>query len=239
MVDGRWENWVSDYFYATIRPGDCFIDVGANCGFFSLLAAHLTGPDGLVLAVEPQLRLADLLRRSAAVNGFPPTLRVETVAVSDQAGAAVLGHVGDYLGSSSLLAGFGDGSRPGSEVTTTTLDSLASPIMERLAADPSLALHIKIDVEGFEPKVWGGMGRLLERAPKLNLLIEFSAGRYKDLGVDPKGFLLRIREWGLQTMTLSHTGDRADFGPDDVDRLLELGDGAFVDLIACRGLDPI
>jgi hypothetical protein len=49
-----------------LRPGDTFIDIGANHGTFSIVAAGLVGHQGLVISIEPQPRLADLLRQSLA-----------------------------------------------------------------------------------------------------------------------------------------------------------------------------
>jgi len=52
-----------------LRPGDVFVGVGANHGWFSLLAAHRLRPDaGRVFAFEPQAKLSSLLRRSAEIN---------------------------------------------------------------------------------------------------------------------------------------------------------------------------
>jgi FkbM family methyltransferase len=49
-----------------LQPGDTFIDVGANHGTFSIVASGLVGEEGFIIAVEPQPRLAGLLRRSLA-----------------------------------------------------------------------------------------------------------------------------------------------------------------------------
>ena len=55
---------------ACLAPGDTFLDLGANHGSFSLIAARAVGPSGVVAAFEPQPRLASLIRRSFAANGF-------------------------------------------------------------------------------------------------------------------------------------------------------------------------
>jgi FkbM family methyltransferase len=51
-----------------LTAGGVFIDLGANEGYFSVLASHLVGPSGLVVAVEPQSRLQDPLRRNLTAN---------------------------------------------------------------------------------------------------------------------------------------------------------------------------
>src|SRR3954468_546190 len=51
-----------------LQRGDTFIDVGANEGYFSVVAARLVGPTGRVIAIEPQSRLARVLERNFAIN---------------------------------------------------------------------------------------------------------------------------------------------------------------------------
>ena len=55
---------------AALRPGATFVDVGANWGYFTLLAAHRVGPAGRVVALEPDPRLFALLRANLAANGI-------------------------------------------------------------------------------------------------------------------------------------------------------------------------
>lgn len=58
--------WVRE----TVKSGSTVIDIGANIGFFTMLAASLTGPNGRVVAVEPTAYAMHRLQRNCAVNGF-------------------------------------------------------------------------------------------------------------------------------------------------------------------------
>src|SRR5215470_15194542 len=49
---GTWEPHISGWIEASLRAGDCFVDVGANIGHYSLLASALVGPGGHVVAIE-------------------------------------------------------------------------------------------------------------------------------------------------------------------------------------------
>src|SRR5687767_10821855 len=73
----------------SLRPGDVFVDVGANIGFFSLLAARAVGPDGRVIAIEAVSELAAAVRANAALNGFTQ-IEVVEAAASDAAGEVEL-----------------------------------------------------------------------------------------------------------------------------------------------------
>src|SRR5205807_5464610 len=68
---GEWEPNLTAWLARTLRPGDVFVDVGANIGYFSVLAAGLVGPAGAVVAVEPSptafgMLVANLARNDAA-----------------------------------------------------------------------------------------------------------------------------------------------------------------------------
>ena len=68
-----------------LRPGDTFVDIGANQGSFSLVASTLVGEQGMVVSVEPQPRLAAAIEQTQATNGFC-RYQVHQMAVGDQDG---------------------------------------------------------------------------------------------------------------------------------------------------------
>ena len=74
-------------FRSLIRPGDVVYDLGANVGFYSLLASVLVGPNGHVFSFEPLPRNLDLLRRHVGENNVANCTIVAS-AVSDRAGIA-------------------------------------------------------------------------------------------------------------------------------------------------------
>jgi hypothetical protein len=81
---GVWEPNISAAFHQVLKPGDTMVDVGANVGFHSLLAAHLVGPTGRVVAIEPSPLIAEHLERHRRLNGAE-NLRISRVAVADRA----------------------------------------------------------------------------------------------------------------------------------------------------------
>jgi FkbM family methyltransferase len=60
-----------------LRPGMVFYDLGANIGFFSLMAARLVGSTGRVISFEPDAQIAARLRRNIELNGFSNIAVVE------------------------------------------------------------------------------------------------------------------------------------------------------------------
>src|SRR5207302_1543398 len=66
---GRYEPYVADALALITKPGDLVLDVGANEGYHTVVAARLVGPTGRVIAVEPQQRLHSIIRHNCRLNG--------------------------------------------------------------------------------------------------------------------------------------------------------------------------
>ena len=150
---GNWEPNISAWIAATLKPGDGFIDVGANIGHYSLLASRLVGPQGRVVAVEAAPWIHALLDQHVRMNRLH---NVRTVPVAATAAAGIVklypGHAGN-IGKTSTIA------HPG-----TCIEVPAQPLAEVLhAQDCTLARIIKIDVEGAELDVLRGLAPALPR----------------------------------------------------------------------------
>ena len=149
-----------------LSPGDTFFDIGANHGAFSLLAAKLVGPQGSVVAFEPQPELADFIQRSFAINGFSHA-RVRQVALSDQEGAATL-----FIPLHAARAGvYKDFSASGRhERVLVPLITLDQQIHQLNAPGK---LFIKLDAEGSELAVLRGAAETL-RTRRPEILLELN-----------------------------------------------------------------
>lgn len=175
LMEGDWERWVSQAMQRALlagaqlaTPGALVLDVGANFGWYSLLA-HFTAEGAYqVRAYEANYRLAGLLRRTFAVNGIPVE-HVREVAVSDSSeGHVELTWEWRDMGSGSVaLCGESEGSQR-SVVPQLKLDDDVPP-------GTSVAL-IKVDVEGHEPAVVAGASRILAENPACLLFLEWHAG---------------------------------------------------------------
>ena len=87
--DGYWESWFTVAMMRHIKPGMRVADVGANCGYYTLLFGHLVGPTGKVLACEPNPALGPLVEMSARFNGLNH-VEVYKGAVGDKSGTVEL-----------------------------------------------------------------------------------------------------------------------------------------------------
>lgn len=82
LFEGYWEYWLTRYFAQVISPGDTVLDIGANLGYYTLLAADLVGSRGQVVAIEPNPEVFRRLTASIGVNGFRGRAEARNVALA-------------------------------------------------------------------------------------------------------------------------------------------------------------
>ena len=149
---GVWEPHLTALIEQTLEPGDVFVDVGANVGYFSLLASTLVGDAGAVVAIEAAPRTAAVLAEN--VRGHP-NVRVIEAAASDTSGRADLLCRRPRHGTRDL------GSRVGRTLALRGVEKVpvaAATLTEMLTADELERTRIvKIDVEGAETAVLRGL----------------------------------------------------------------------------------
>jgi FkbM family methyltransferase len=171
---------------ALLRAGDTFLDVGANHGSFAILAAHLVGPTGRVVAVEPQPRLAALVRRSLAEA--PAPFAVHAAALGDREAEMTLHIPRAGSGSASIVA------RPLGPARSVTVPVHRADAALDWRRFPG-ALLIKLDVEGSEPAFLDGAAALIA-ARRPVILFELSAQQARAAGHAPEEVVTRLQALG-------------------------------------------
>lgn len=162
---GVWEPTISFAIQRILRPGDTFVDVGANIGYDTLLGAKAVGPTGHVVAIEASPRIVQNLIRNVDLNR-ETCVRIVNEAVSDRPGTMQL-YGGDptNVGNTSTLPR--DGLVFQDEVKAQSLDALLT-LEER-----QKVRLIKIDVEGGEAPILLRLANTLdEYNPELSVIVE-------------------------------------------------------------------
>jgi FkbM family methyltransferase len=156
---GVWEPNLTSWLEGRLRPGDVFVDVGANVGYFTVLASRLVGESGRVVAIEPSPLANTVLRRNVSDNGGE-NVRVEDVAVWDSSGEVVV------FGASQRIVG-GTTLDPAWAARWSLDTQIAVPAepLSKLLSDDEVARAavLKVDVEGSELQVLEGMEPLFPR----------------------------------------------------------------------------
>jgi FkbM family methyltransferase len=162
----RMEPTVEDAFLGLLRPGDVVYDIGANIGWYSLLAARKVGPGGKVIAFEPSVLNAAYLEQNAASNGLT-NVTVICAAVTDRDGWATFLDRGSTEGrldkddceaQAQRRAARAVDYKRSFTVPVLTLDSWIAETGEQ---PPNV---LKIDVQGAEVGVLRGMTQTLRAA---------------------------------------------------------------------------
>lgn len=164
--------WLGSYelegqkmFIENLNKGDIIFDIGANVGFYSLLAAEIVGPSGKVFSFEPLPENFNYLKKHIEINGYKNIFPFQ-VAVSDKSGLAFL-----KIEGSNATGHFGSGDI---HVETISLDEW---IKNNKLPIPNF---LKIDVEGAEFLVLSGAENVLKNHKHFIFLTTHGRGVNKD-----------------------------------------------------------
>lgn len=152
---GTYEVPIQNIFVQHLQDGDVFYDIGANVGFFSIIAAELVGDTGKVYAFEPGEGNAASIRHNARLNNFDQIEVIEK-AVSDTSGEGQL-LLAKYSGGHALATADAPPDLAGE--VTVDLVSIDDLIAQDKIAPPNF---VKVDVEGAELSVLKGMTQTIK-----------------------------------------------------------------------------
>jgi FkbM family methyltransferase len=184
----------TNLFRKVVKEKDVVVDLGANIGYFTLLAAKLVGERGKVFAFEPEPKNYIYLKKNIEINNHHNVIAVQK-AVSDKNGTTKLylcdydsGHhtINKYEGIEAYSRG-----RPvekrSIEIETVTLDEFFKGKEESIDV-------IKMDVEGAETLALAGMDNILKTNKNLKMFVEFFPLLIRKMGNSPEEFIHRLLE---------------------------------------------
>jgi len=172
-------------FLNSLSVGMTVIDIGAHIGYYSLIAAQKVIPGGMVHAVEPYGQNISYLKHNIALNGLKNIL-VHELAAGEKCRKRLF-HITRSTDSNGFY------SHPIAEtIDTIEIDEVP---LDDIVAGP---VHVtKIDVEGAELEVLGGMKRILKENPNLQLFVEWNPACIRNAGRDPLELPSFLKEHGF------------------------------------------
>ena len=185
-----------------LKPGMTFVDIGANVGFYSIIAGRVVGPEGRVLSFEPNSENCRLIMLSASRNHID-NLSLFPFALGDRTGQALF-HT--HIGSNGGLVGYESEALLNPTVVVVPIARLDDLVKESVDL-------MKIDVEGAESLVAQGAAGLIRRY-RPTVVSEFSLEMLRRVsGVDGLEYLRFWTEAGYSISRL----DRETHAPVAID----------------------
>lgn len=208
---GTWETFVDDILCALARPGDTFLDIGSNMGYYAIKIGALVGPQGRLFAYEPNPDLFEVLYDNVHINGFSPRAKVFQAAAGAEAGASTLTFERRFPGGGTAGLGpeYAVAGREQKQIDVVSVDGTVD----------GEAHLIKIDVEGFEPLVIQGMKDLMARSPEAAVVVEVSYIQWARFG-DPVQMLSDFAK-GRRLFRIRYDGKLQELPTDEIDQHLD------------------
>jgi len=210
LLGDSYEKCEVNLFKKLVSKGMVVVDIGANIGYFTLIAANLVGAKGKVFAFEPDSDNYALLIKNIEINGYQNVIPVQK-AISNKTGTTDLFLYEQNKGQHTLY-------KPSSywksiEIEAITLDDYFAEQQDSIDV-------IKMDIQGAEILALQGMDKIIKQAPGLKIFTEFSPPKLRACGSSPEEFLKKVTEYGFKLHFINERKNRIE--PIDIDRLIDM-----------------
>ncbi|MFI5704064.1 FkbM family methyltransferase [Streptomyces xanthochromogenes] len=202
---GVWEPHMTHWLRERLRPGDVFVDVGANIGAFSMLASRLVGETGRVIAIEASPEFHRRVLQHVELNGCS-NVRAVNIAVADSRKTLTFVLASSKnMGANSIV--------PFGGPAESTFEMAALPLSEVLRADEiAKARVIKIDVEGAEGGVIRGLAPVLgDLRPDVEIAVEVTPERMTQLSDSVEELMVVMQKHGFNAYRLVNDYSAASY----------------------------
>jgi FkbM family methyltransferase len=188
-----YEPFETALFRNEIKPGQTVLDIGANIGYYTLIAAKLVGPKGKVYAFEPDPNNFDLLKKNVETNGYTNVVLINK-AVSDKNRTSKLFLSKTNKGDHRLYDS--KDRRPFVTVQTIKLDDFFKHLDKKIH-------FIKMDIQGSEAGAVKGLKFLIKKNPHIKLITEFWPYGIKRAGDSAPSYLIALKKLGFKIFEIS------------------------------------
>jgi len=187
-----YEPYTTELFKRAVKPGAIVLDIGAQFGYYSLLAAKLVGPEGRVFAFEPAPSNFEILKRNIQVNNYTHIIYPVQKAVGNKQGKITL-FLYEHSDSHGMF-------RHPEAAVKGAISVEAISIDEFLRGQPVDV--IKMDIEGNEPFALEGMKETISRSNNLILFTEFAPFFLRRGGTKPEDYLTQLERLGFDVQLI-------------------------------------
>jgi FkbM family methyltransferase len=226
-----YEPELTKLFEQMVKPGDVVVDVGANIGYFTLLASKLVGERGRVYAFEPAPETFALLKRSIAANDSGNVCALQKALWNVRASGKLLLE-GENWGANRIIDSETGGHSI--EVEMVSMDEFFENGHQKVDV-------VKIDAEGAEINILNGATAVLQKNPDLVLFAEFNPKLLEAAGQHPERYIQVIASHGFTIYAVDDiAGSTTQLAVDQMGALIQEmlhrpAGSDFVTLLCVRG----
>ena len=200
FLNGTYEPFETKIFMNLIKENDILLDIGANIGYYSIIAASII-KKGKIYAFEPEPHNYDLLTRNIKINGYNNIIPVQKV-VSNFNGKVKMYIDNKNTGSHSLSQENVANLKNYLEVNSIKLDDYLEGINQRKVD------IIKMDVQGAESQVIDGLTKTLHHNTSIKIIMEFWPKGLINMEITPIKFLQKIKTLGFKIAVLDEANEK-------------------------------
>ena len=232
VLTGTWEPHVTKAFRSLVRPASYVLDVGANMGWFSLLAASIGAN---VTSIEPDSENFRLLAASTALNGLEDRLTAIHCAASDNDCVLELSDLGYGANSGARFVGESHdhvrAMRGDLKEEEMHFEPVAGRRLDDVVAEGQRVDLVKIDIEGYELHALPGMVRILEQDQPV-VFSEFAPNSLIGIGgSDPADYFDFFQSRGYRASCVLADGSLRPMSAVEITSEVERREGEHVDLL--------
>lgn len=210
-----------------IKPGDRFLDIGANVGYYTVLAAECVGSTGQVISIEPDDTNFEILDANTRIWQQQGRVKIYRYALSDQAGESQL-----------FLSSHNSGMHRLYSSVVCTGETIQVSVVRGDDLQLAPLDLVKIDIEGFEPRALRGLQETLKASPRIKILSEFSPFSILEAGESPLNWLRWMIAQGFEILALQQGRWRRSACASLLDSVAKIEQLNFSALVqSLRGLD--
>jgi FkbM family methyltransferase len=176
------EKGTIQWLQENVKKGDVVLDIGANIGLYTLIAAELAGETGLIYAVEPHVGNAFSLIKNVCKNGFSTRVRLITTPLSEAPEFLEFNYVYTFAGSSGHQLN-NTVNEDGANFCPVFVELKEAVNLDHLVKKNSVKVPnvVKIDVDGLELKILSGMVCTLDNPSLRTVQVEVHPGQAQEI----------------------------------------------------------
>jgi FkbM family methyltransferase len=187
LVLGSWEQEETALLLRILKPGDIFVDAGANVGYYTVIGSRLVGEKGKVYAFEPDPANFAVLQKNVQLNGLTNVV-LEQKALSNRKGTLKLFIADANKGDHRIYQPEGE-ARPSVDVETVRLDEYFKDHKRGIDV-------LKTDTQGAEGVILEGTTGLLEgQSERPTIFMEFWPHGLQGMGTDAGALLKELQSY--------------------------------------------